>query len=502
MRNIAIALSIFAALRILAFALAFPLFNNVDEKLHFLTIQMYAQGHLPGKDLPPTPREFVKTFLPYWSPEYMSRPEFITQNESLPPYQMSPEARDATLARGIYAWKLQDVPQRPNFEAQGAPLYYLIAAPWYKLGATFGLSDWRLAYWLRMLNPISYGLLVWLSYRFVSRVYPKRYFLRLAVPALLAVFPQDVFFGMNRDVFNPTFWAAALLLMVGALDDEKDRYRSLLLAALLVGLSLLIEVSSCVLYGALAITFWIWAHRSPRAVQQKIAIAAGGATAAFVPPALWMLRNYLVIGNLTGTKAKMAALGWTVKPFAQVWHHPVFTWHGLSYYLPKLTLGVWHGDYDWYGQPMRSPAVDWFYVLSSFLTILVFSIAFARGWKRLPDLKRWFGFLTIFLVFGSFLFLTATAMALDYPSYSYPNPAHPFFISGRIISGGLLPFALIYAGGLELITTSFRKWISPATVLVCLLLLITASEIWVRRGAFGSPYNFFAISRWQRSSGK
>src|SRR5208283_4267933 len=50
--RIVIVLAIFAAIRILAFCAAFPLSNNTDERMHLLTIRMYAQGHLPGKDLP------------------------------------------------------------------------------------------------------------------------------------------------------------------------------------------------------------------------------------------------------------------------------------------------------------------------------------------------------------------------------------------------------------------------------------------------------------------
>jgi hypothetical protein len=73
MRNsqLAGALSIYAALRILIFVAAFPPMNNTDEKSHFFTIYEYAQGHFPARELPRLDQGFENKFLPFWSPEYI-----------------------------------------------------------------------------------------------------------------------------------------------------------------------------------------------------------------------------------------------------------------------------------------------------------------------------------------------------------------------------------------------------------------------------------------------
>jgi len=496
-RNVAIALSVFAALRILFFAAVFPLFNNVDEKLHFLTIRMYAGGHLPGRELPHIDGEFVRSFLPYWSPEYDHTEDFLNRNIGAPLYRLSPADQASALSTGYYAWKLQAVPRRLNFEAEGAPLYYVVAAGWYDLGTALGVRDWRLGYWLRLLNPISYGLLVWLSYRFVLRVYPDRAFLCLAVPGLIAVFPQDVFFGMNRDIFPPAMWAAALLCMVDAVERDTAKISTLLLASLLVGLTFLLEVSNCVLYAAIAVTFWIWLRHSVMRVRDKLLVTIAATTTACLPPVLWMWRNHRVYGDLTGSKAKIANFGWTVKPVTEMLHHPILTWHGASYFLVKLTRSIWHGDYDWHAAAMRSATMDWFYVLSSAVMILLFVIDYARRRRALSGLQKWVSPLALLLVIGSVLFLAGISMVFDYHHHGYPSQLHPFFVSGRIISGALLPFILVYATGLEWIANHVRKWFPPMVVLAALMLLITASEIRVRRPAFTSPYNFFAITRWQ-----
>jgi hypothetical protein len=497
-RKLVIALSIYAGLRILVFAAAFPLFNNVDERLHLMSIQMYAQGHLPGKKLPLMDPELAKAFLPYWSPEYGHPQEELDRSGiSGPPDRLQAQASGFT--QRLYAQKLGEWLHKPNFEAQAAPLYYLVAGGWYNLGTAVGLRDWALLYWLRFLNAILFALFAWLSSMLVRKVYPENTFLSLSVPALIAVFPQDVFFGMSRDVLSPVMWAATLLFMVDAVADNKIQYRSALMASFMVGLTFLVEVSNCVLYGALAITLWMWASRSQAPRRHKVWVVSASAAAAFLAPFLWMLRNYLVIGDLTGSSAKIRVLGWTVLPLAEVLHHPLFTWHGLSYFLVKLTENFWHGEYGWHAMPMRSAGADLFYVISSALMILIFAIDFLGRRRSLPDAQSWAGLQSLFLVASSVLFLATISLAFDYHEHGYPSRLYPYFVSGRIISGALLPFVLIYASGLEVVTSRFHRWIPPVAVLACLMLLITISEIRVRSIVFSSHYNFFALSGWSRS---
>src|SRR5580704_10061989 len=102
-------------------------------------------------------------------------------------------------------------------------------------GEALGMNAWELAYWVRFLNSAAYVLLIWASYRLVQHVYPDRVFLWLGVPALLAVFPQDVYFGINREILSSPMTAVALLLMVKAVDEKGRGSRLLFLASALVG---------------------------------------------------------------------------------------------------------------------------------------------------------------------------------------------------------------------------------------------------------------------------
>jgi hypothetical protein len=483
----------YAALRILLFAAAFPIFNVVDEQAHLLSIRMYSRGQWPGRDLPEVDKESAKLFALYGTVEYLASKETMEHSyPAAPTYQLTNQELYQYVAPRYLHWV-----NTRNLEGQSAPFYYLVGAGWYRLGEALGLQSWELAYWIRFLNPAAYVVLVWISYRLVRKVYPDRIFLWLGVPALLAVFPQDVYFGINREVLSAPMTAVALLLMVKAV-DEKESKSWLLLASVLVGLTFLVDVSNCVLYGAFALTLWSWARQSSAKPRSKARVVVGTGFVSLLLPASWMLRNYLVMGDLTGSRAKIAILGWTMKPRGLLLNHPLFSLHGASYFLGNLIRSFWRGEYVWHARPMNWPPADWFYLLSSIAMITAFTVQLFLRWKNKTSLQRLIESQSFLLVLASVLFLAAISLPFDFQKCVNPSREHPFFVSGRIISGALLPFVLMYVAGMEFLLRPIRKWSLAAPVLAFLLLFITITEFQVRRAVFSSPYNFFALRTWQQ----
>ncbi len=486
-RKIAILLCVYAGLRILFFCVAFPFFNSIDEQFQVAVIRMYAQGRWPGKDVPHFDSDTARIGSLYATPEYLNPAGFS------PLYQASPEDQ-ATYGEGWFRKYLRTA----SFEAQSPPVYYLLSAAWCRFGESVGVHGWELMYWLRLLSPVAYALFVWVSYLFVRKAYPERVFLWLGVTALLGVFPQDVYFGTNRDVLLAPTAALALLLMLKAADDKESGKWLLIAASLLVGVAFLVDVSNFVLYGALAVALVFWIQRSTMAPQEKAWTWVGAMTAAVALPLVWMLRNYLVIGDLTASRAKVQFLGWSRKPLAEIFHHPLFSWRGLSYFLTELTKNFWRGEFRWHGQQMSWPVADWFYVISSAVMIAAFAVQFLRKSKTAGILQRLAEIQASLLVAGSVLFMAAISLPFDYHKCVNPSREHPFFVAGRAITGALLPFALIYVKGLETLLAPIRKW-APAAALICLIVFITITEFRVRGVALSSPWNFFAIRAWQQA---
>src|SRR5262249_27576597 len=359
---------LYAVIRILVYSAAFPLFNSTDEQAHLDAVAKYARGYQLNKELPPFSTEMSRLFSLYGTVEYLTpRAVIRSANLETPAANLPIDQREAQFERSVASWAKQR-----NTEAQSPPAYYWLAAEWYRLGAIAGLRDWRLAYWVRFLNAFLYGGLVWVAYAFARAVYPDNEFLFLGVPALLAVLPQDVFYGVNREALSPLVVALALLLLFKSLNSQNAASMYFLCGGcLLVGISFLTDIPNWVVFGAVLAIVCAWIKRhATNAGRSKPSLAVVGAVlASAVLPLVWMARNLALIGDLTGAKAKIAYLTWTPKPWHEVWQHPIFSRAGLGYFLQELTSSYWRGEYLWEGYPLKSAVVDGFYVLSTYLFI-------------------------------------------------------------------------------------------------------------------------------------
>jgi hypothetical protein len=485
------AMCCFALVRILIFAAAFPLFNNVDEQDHYEMVYRYAHGFVPGKELPQTEPEMARVFTLYGSPEYFASSELIRSlHLDMPIVELPPQMKEVQYQRALDSWLKQT-----TFEAQSPPVYYMVAGVWYRLGSLLGWREWALAYWVRFLSAIVYAVFIWISFLFIKQVYPDRVFLCVAVPILLAIFPQDVFFGINRDILSPLLAALVLLLLFRAMEQKPGWKSELIAGGFLTGLSFLTDVSNFVLFGVLAIVLYKLGARASRekGAARRFTGVLAGAIAALLLPALWMARNRAVMGDLTGSKAKTAYLGWTIKPWHDMFQHPIFSVHGMNLFIGDLIPIYWRGEFVWHGNSLRWHAADVFYLGSSYLMLLGFALYLWRDDGGLGRFEGLSNYVSLYVFLTSVLFLAAISLPFDFHRCFYPSRAYPYFVSGRIISGTILPFALIYLIGLEYLWRPVRKYVHPIFPVLAICVFIFCAEISIRAAVFHSQFNFFAL---------
>ena len=481
----------FALLRILIFAAAFPLFNNVDEQDHYEMVYRYAHGFMPQKTLPRTDPEMARVFTLYGSPEYFVSGDLLRSLRlDVPIAELPAPMKEVQYQRVLDTWMKQSA-----FEAQSPPVYYMVAGLWYRLGAFLGWREWALAYWVRFLSALVYGVFVWISFLFIKQVYPDRVFLCVAVPIFLAIFPQDVFFGMNRDILSPLLAALVLLLLFRAMEQKLGWKSELIAGAFLVGLSFLTDVSNFVLFAVLAIILYKLGSRVAKGLgaPRQFAAVMAAATAALLLPLLWMARNRAVLGDLTGSRAKTAYLGWTIKPWHEMLQHPILTLHGMNLFIGDLIPMYWRGEFFWQGTAIRWQVADAFYLGSSYLMLAGFALYLWRDDQAAGRSARLSNYLALYLVVTSVLFLAAISLPFDFHHCFYPSRAYPYFVSGRIISGTILPFALIYLTGLEYLWRPIRKYVHPIFPVLAMCVSILCAELAIRTAVFHSHFNFFAL---------
>jgi len=228
-------------------------------------------------------------------------------------------------------------------------------------------------------------------------------------------------------------------------------------------------------------------------LRQKSAPALGTFVAFFlcvaIPIASWLFWSEHHFGDLTGSTTKMMILGWTRKPFADWWHHPIFTARGSSMFWSELIASFWRGEMRWQNKSLSWPVADRFYAASSLLLLC----AAAIGLRRRAGLSR-FQQQAILFAGTSFLasvaFLALLSIQFDFGSCINPSRAHPYFTSGRLLSGALVPFALVYVYGISWL---FRRVAAALPLILIILIVVFAmtSGILINRDVFASEHNWF-----------
>ncbi|MEW6266603.1 MAG: DUF2142 domain-containing protein [Thermodesulfobacteriota bacterium] len=475
---------VLAALKVWFFSAAFPFFNNVDEQAHFDLIWKYSQGKWPVKDRAAKDPEATRFIVLYGSPEYNHRPERYAGGKFPPPLFTQPrELRDSVLDR-VKA-------RGDNYEEYSPPLYYGVYGLWLALGRALGLTGAGLLYFVRFLNAPVLALTVWLAWLIGRTFFPGEALIRLGLPLAVAFLPQDVFYSLNSDVLSPLTAGLAFYFLGRIYLQPEEGPVVYVLAGLSLAAAVLVKLSNLPILAAPAGVLWLAFRRDGRAVSAAGSLERWGSLAAglVLPLAAWMARNEMYVGGLTGADHKVAAWGWAYKPLSQILWHPIFTPSGLAYFLHNLLASFWRGEFVWHTQRLTLPAGDLFFTLSSLAFLALAGYFTIR--KKEADGERAVSFLAGAVVLAAMLYLAMLSMAFDFGQCLYPSRTKPFFVSGRLILCGLIPFFILYLMGLKRLAGLVSARAGGLTIWLVLVWLIFLVELGLRLPVAGSAYNFF-----------
>ncbi len=472
-------LCLLAMIHTFVFSAAFPFFNNVDEKIHFDLVIKYARGHLPG-GLEPVSTEATNYFAAYASPEFL-----------LPPGRPLPAPAWAGPVAGAdkVSWPLI------NNESTQPPLYYALAGFWWRLGEWAGCHGGRLLYWLRFLNLLFVAALVWLGHLAARTLFPENHFLRIGVPAMLAFMPQTAFYSVQNDVLSPLCFGAAFILLVKFLRAETPGVGIGAATGLALAATFLTKLTNLPLLAVSALAVTLKIFQLARAGRLRVAAPAVWAMTlcAGLPVIAWLAWCKHTFGDFTGSESKMQFLGWTHKPFADWWYHPIFTANGAWTFLSQLTATFWQGEFWWRSQPLSSPATDAIYVITTFSFIALAAGALFSRRKTAPASQLQALWLGLGCCVAGAAFLGFFSIIYDFHNCLYPSRDFPYFASGRLILGALIPFLILYLYGLDYLLQSVKnRWVRPA-ILLGMILFMLASEIATDWTVFSSQYNWFHL---------
>ena len=486
-RLLILLLCLVAALRVFIYSAGFPFFSNIDEDLHFDLITQYSHVQVP-RSFDRLKEETLNWIVPYASPEFLSSPEqFPGATFPAPLWKRSWSEVEPEITATRAAWSSE-----MNFESSQPPVYYTLASIWWWLGKHIGLSGIQSLYWIRLLNIPLIAIMVWLGYVAARTIAPERIDLRVGVPLLLAFIPQNVFYAINNDVLSPVCFGALFLFVLQWLRTNTPSILFGAVTGLAVASTYLTKLSSLPLITValiiivarlVAIT-----RRTPRA--GVLAIAALILCAA-MPIGTWMFWMKFHFGDLTGSTAKIALLGWTRKPFGDLWQHPIFAPRGVWTFWSDLIASFWRGEVSWHGQTLRWRVADGFYTISSLL-LLAAAIAGLREQAGLSAFQRQAIGSAVLIFLAGVAFLALLSIQFDFGTCINPSRAHPYFTSGRLLGGALIPFAVVYVYGVSWMFGRINTAL-PLIVLGSVVASVTIAEIFVNRVVFVSEHNWFHL---------
>jgi hypothetical protein len=487
-RKIILLLCLLAAVHVFIFSATFPFFNNVDEQVHLDLVVRYSHLEIPRAI--DTPCAEVLPFISvYGTIEYLWPPESQPGKRiPPPPWTLPINVIAQNLVDKEAIWKAVV----KNHEASQPPLYYSLAGLWWHLGKLLGFDGGHLLYWLRFLNILAVIALVWLGHLAARLIFPENCFVRLGVPALIALIPQTAFYSIQNDVLSPVCFGAAFVCLIKLWRAEVPDARLGIFAGITLAATFLTKISNLPLLAvsAAVVLFKSWQLAKAGKFRAASPALAALALCAGLPMGAWLAWCKHAFGDFSGTAAKIQFLGWTHKAFAEWWHHPIFTPHGLWTFLSGLIATFWQGEILWDRKPLALPSADMIYVLSSIIFVGIALLNLLPHSKNATMAQRralWFGF---FCFAAAVTFLGFLSTIYDFHDCFYPSREHPYFTSGRLMLGALIPFLLLFVYGLD---RALKKFSNAAkfSALTGLVLFMLVTEITIDWPIFPNPYNWF-----------
>jgi hypothetical protein len=488
--KVVLLLCLLAAIHVFIFSASFPFFNNVDEGYHFDLVIKYSQGHAP-RGLEPLSVESLPYLALYNSLQYLGTPALLPNGQFPPPAWTLPpdQFKDFLVEKGkmMLGWI--------NVEEGQPPLYYTIAGAWWQVGKGFGINNGSLLYWLRFLNIFFVVLLVCLSYIIACLIFPDRKFVRLGTPAILAFMPQTAFYSISNDVLSPLCFGVLFLSLLFLLRSDIPDFRSGILVGLALAATFLTKSSNLPLFTVATgmVTWKIWSLSKDKKLFLAWPFLILLVSCAGFPIAIWVGWIKYHFGDFSASAAKIAFLGWTLKPFDDWWHHPVFQPHGFWVFISGLISTFWQGEFLWHRQPMPSPAAGITYVILSIFLIGVAVGSLSPYNAAINPLQRRMLWLSFGCFVASVAFLAWLSIIFDFGLCFYPSKQHPYFTSGRLILGALIPFILLFVFGLDCLMNRLKNHLVRQFALVGLIILMLADEITTDWPIFSNSYNWFHL---------
>jgi len=485
-RAILLLLCCLAAVHVFIFSAAFPLINNVDEQAHFDLVVKYSHGNIPCRQ-EPICREAMEYIVLYGSQEFIWPSETFPGGKYPPPPWTQPMGKIAPilLARE-QTW------QGLNHESSQPPLYYTLAGAWWRLGGWLGWEGGQRMYWLRFLNIPLVTVLIWLGHLAATRVFPENRFVKLGVPAIIAFMPPASFYSIQNDTLSALCFGAAFVCLINFFHAERPGTGLGVVTGLTLAAAFLTKIVNVPL---LAVAVVMVSIKILNLIKTKLLRGSLPSVLALmlcagIPAGLWMVWCKYNFGDFTGSKLNIKSGGVVARPFAEWWHHPIFTLQGLWTFVSDSLSNFWQGDVLWHNQPMTFSSVHAIYAVLSICAVVLALAKLCSRAAGLTGIQRQALWFSLACCGAVIVFWGGQSVIYDVTNCPNPTPKYPYIANGRYLLGAVIPFVLLFVFSMD---RAAGRLGTPAKFLAVggMIVFMLVSEIAADWPVFSSQYNWF-----------
>ncbi len=360
-----------------------------------------------------------------------------------------------------------------RYEAWQPPLYYLLVAIPYRLGAAWPLAQQLLA--LRLLSVVLGALHLLVAYQVAAAFAPKRTWLALGATALVATIPMHIAMtaAVNNDTLAELWVGLVLWQLLLRLRHPDGRLAPWLMLGITLGLAGLTKLSTGALLPlALAVLAYLAREQVPAAERPRflwprlLALGLPG----FLLMLPWLAHNVSVYGiadPLVFQRHDAVVIG---QQRTVEWLSQVGARRAASEFVTTTFHSFW-GQFGWMGVLIDERLYRLLAVLSGLagLGIVIRLARLPRDWRRW-DLSQRSGLLLL----GGSILLTL----LVYLWYNLSFKQH----QGRYLFPALIPIAIFLVAGWHEIVR--RGWRLPVAAVFALLVIFRVSYHLLARHAW------------------
>jgi Na+-transporting NADH:ubiquinone oxidoreductase subunit NqrB len=143
----------------------------------------------------------------------------------------------------------------------------------------------------------------------------------------------------------------------------------------------------------------------------------------------------------------------------------------------------------WWTKPIANSISDSFFILSTLVFIIAGIFINKNNNKLLSQSNK----IAIASFISLILFMILLSISFDFGNCENPSRMHPYFVSGRLISGALIPFGMLYLQGMNIAISKIENQKIKLYILTSVVAIITTLEYINHIPVFESKYNFFNL---------